>query len=190
MTRLTCSTAQHASATKDDGVTLEDQVKARLARQASTDPLTGLLNHRTFHQRLRTEVRRAQRYGRALSLAVVDVDNFKHVNDLAGHETGDRLLAAVARRLGSVARTEDVFARIGGDEFALLTSRPIEETTLVCHRISRAVASESIHLSFGTTASPEDGTTAVELFRKADDRLFAAKLVSLNRRTVVELNRS
>ncbi|HEV7462165.1 MAG TPA: sensor domain-containing diguanylate cyclase, partial [Solirubrobacteraceae bacterium] len=92
--------------------------RAALARQASSDPLTGLANHRTFHERLRIEVRRAQRYGRPLSLAVIDVDNFKHVNDITGHEAGDRVLADIAERLGSLARTEDVLARIGGDEFA------------------------------------------------------------------------
>jgi diguanylate cyclase (GGDEF)-like protein len=88
-----------------------------------------------------------------------------------------------------VAGRTDIIARIGGDEFAMITSRPPEQTALVCRRIARTVGTEGVHLSFGTTASPDDGTTAVELFRKADDRLFAAKLVSRNRRTVVASNR-
>ena len=71
--------------------------REKLAAQASADPLTGLANHRTFHERLGSEVTRAQRHGRALSLAVIDVDNFKQVNDTHGHEAGDRVLAEVGR---------------------------------------------------------------------------------------------
>src|SRR2546430_138886 len=83
---------------------------------ASTDPLTGLANHRAFHERLLAEVKRAHRYRRPLSLAVIDIDNFKRVNDVTGHETGDRVLADIAAELRSIARSEDVLARIGGDE--------------------------------------------------------------------------
>jgi GGDEF domain-containing protein len=92
----------------------------RLERQADADPLTGLANHRAFHDRLRTEVERAQRYGRPLSLACLDVDGFKDVNDQFGHPAGDKVLREVAARLTTVARTADLVARIGGDEFAIL----------------------------------------------------------------------
>jgi hypothetical protein len=73
--------------------------REHLAAQANTDPLTGLANHRAFHERLRGEVDRALRHGRALSLVVIDVDAFKGVNDSAGHAAGDRVLAEVATRL-------------------------------------------------------------------------------------------
>jgi putative nucleotidyltransferase with HDIG domain len=72
-----------------------------LSRQASTDALTGIANHRTFHDRLRSEAERARRYGRDLSLVLLDVDHFKQVNDVHGHQVGDRVLAEVARRLAA-----------------------------------------------------------------------------------------
>jgi len=97
----------------------------RLEREADADPLTGLANHRAFHDRLRTEVERAQRYGRPLSLACLDVDGFKDVNDQFGHQAGDKVLREVAARLTTVARSADLVARIGGDEFAIL----LPETT-------------------------------------------------------------
>src|SRR5437763_4948286 len=156
------------------------EAQAKLARQASTDPLTGLLNHRTFHERLQTEVRRAQRYGRALSLAVVDVDNFKHVNDLAGHEAGDRVLADVARRLGSLARTEDVFARIGGDEFALLLPETDRMQALAALERARQVVAAS-PVEVGRTpisagiCDLESAPDADAMFRLADGALYWSK---------------
>ena len=156
------------------------EAQAKLARQASTDPLTGLLNHRTFHERLQTEVRRAQRYGRALSLAVVDVDNFKHVNDLAGHEAGDRVLADVARRLGSLARTEDVFARIGGDEFALLLPETDRMQALAAlERARQVVAATPFEIGHMTISAGicdlESAPDADAMFRLADGALYWSK---------------
>jgi diguanylate cyclase (GGDEF)-like protein len=112
-----------------------------------------------------------------------------HINETHGHDAGDEALRSVAAAMRGIRGRTDVVARIGSDEFALITNRPADETALVCRRLARAVGSEAIHLSFGTTACPDDGPTVVELFRKADDRLFAAKLVSRNRRTVVAHNR-
>ncbi|MEA2157753.1 MAG: hypothetical protein QOD66_133, partial [Solirubrobacteraceae bacterium] len=92
--------------------------RAKLAAQASTDPLTGLANHRTLHQRLAVELARAKRYDTRLSVAVLDIDHFKQLNDAGGHETGDELLVRVAGCLSRVARTADMLGRVGGDEFA------------------------------------------------------------------------
>jgi len=91
-----------------------------LEGRAFTDPLTGLANHRAFQERLHAEVGRARRHERPLALALIDVDHFKAINDTAGHAAGDRVLAALGARLRAVLRSEDVLARIGGDEFALL----------------------------------------------------------------------
>ena len=92
--------------------------RAKLARQATTDPLTGLLNHGALYDRLAVEVARAGRHGRSVSVAVIDVDHFKEINDLAGHEAGDRVLVRLADALRELARTEDILGRVGGDEFA------------------------------------------------------------------------
>ena len=94
------------------------QTLEELARQATTDAVTGLANHRRFHERLHEEVERALRYDHPLSVAVIDIDHFKRVNDTHGHQTGDRVLAEVAHRLALEARTGDVVARVGGEEFA------------------------------------------------------------------------
>ena len=88
-----------------------------LAVQASSDPLTGLANHRVLQQRLAAEVGRSVRHGRPLSVAVIDVDHFKQINDVGGHEIGDEMLVRVARCLAKLARAEDTLGRAGGDEF-------------------------------------------------------------------------
>jgi diguanylate cyclase (GGDEF)-like protein len=93
-----------------------------LAQAADTDFLTGMLNARAFHARLTTELTRARRWRRPFSLAYLDIDNFKRVNDVFGHAAGDHLLVAVARILKEEVRATDAAARLGGDEFALLFS--------------------------------------------------------------------
>jgi len=92
--------------------------RTTLSAQASSDPLTGLANRRALHERLAAEVSRAQRHSRTLAVAVVDVDHFKDINDLGGHDAGDVMLVEVARCLSDHARAEDTLARLGGDEFA------------------------------------------------------------------------
>jgi diguanylate cyclase (GGDEF)-like protein len=99
------------------------RVKGLLARQrslAETDSLTGLLNARIFYRRLEDEARRAVRYRRPFTLACLDLDNFKRINDTQGHATGDRLLQTVGGELQRLLRNTDTAARLGGDEFALL----------------------------------------------------------------------
>jgi diguanylate cyclase (GGDEF)-like protein/putative nucleotidyltransferase with HDIG domain len=93
---------------------------ARLSADATTDPLTGLANHRAFQERLRSELARAQRHDRPMTIALVDVDRFKTINDAGGHGVGDEVLRTVATHLRQHLRAEDVLARIGGDEFAVL----------------------------------------------------------------------
>jgi diguanylate cyclase (GGDEF)-like protein/putative nucleotidyltransferase with HDIG domain len=93
---------------------------ARLEADATTDPLTGLANHRAFQERLRSELARAERHAGGVAVALVDVDNFKAVNDAGGHAIGDEVLRSVAATLREHLRAEDVLARVGGDEFAVL----------------------------------------------------------------------
>jgi diguanylate cyclase (GGDEF)-like protein len=102
---------------------LVSRLRLALAREralASTDALTGAANGRTFYERVGHEARRGQRTGRPLTLAYLDVDNFKAVNDRQGHAAGDALLREVARIIGEQSRAGDLAARLGGDEFALL----------------------------------------------------------------------
>jgi diguanylate cyclase (GGDEF)-like protein len=93
---------------------------ARLTADATSDPLTGLANHRAFQERLRSDLARADRHDRPLALALIDIDDFKGINDAGGHAVGDEVLCAVAGHLREHLRTGDILARVGGDEFAVL----------------------------------------------------------------------
>jgi diguanylate cyclase (GGDEF)-like protein len=156
---------------------------ARLRDHATHDFLTALGNARVFDE----ELARRCRAGRAFTLVLADMDDLKRVNDTHGHEAGNAALRRVAEVLRDHTGFHEVVARVGGDEFAIVTELPRDRTALLCARISRALAAEDLHLSFGTTAYPQDGTSGVELFRKADDRLFTAKLLSRNRKSVIAL---
>jgi diguanylate cyclase (GGDEF)-like protein/putative nucleotidyltransferase with HDIG domain len=157
------------------------ETHAQLVAQAATDPLTGLANHRAFHERLREELARALRHGRALTLVLVDIDHFKAVNDSLGHERGDAVLAAVAATLADGARTGDVLARLGGDEFALLMPETDEDQALAAaERMRRAIA--TIELEGEPSVSVSAGICGVEhaqdadtLVRLADGALYWSK---------------
>lgn len=154
---------------------------AQLRDHATHDFLTGLGNARVFDEEL--AMRCAA--GQPVTLVLADMNDLKRVNDVHGHEAGNAALRRVAEALRENTAPGDCVARVGGDEFAILTGLPAEQAAHMCARISRALTGDDLHLSFGTTASPQDGTAAIELFRKADDRLFAAKLVARNRKTVL-----
>jgi diguanylate cyclase (GGDEF)-like protein/putative nucleotidyltransferase with HDIG domain len=157
------------------------EAQERLLEQASTDPLTGLFNHRAFHERLREELSRARRHDRPLALALLDIDHFKAINDSLGHERGDAVLAAVAARLTECARSEDILARLGGDEFAVLMPETTEGDSLAAvERTRRAIA--AIELEGGLTVSASAGVCGVEhaqdadaLVRLADGALYWSK---------------
>lgn len=154
-----------------------------LRLHARQDYLTGIGNVRLFDEEL------ARRCGddRPFTLVLTDLDDFGQVNEVHGHEAGNAALRRVADALRENAGPAAVVARIGGDEFALLTYRTPEQTGQLCARLARALAAENLHLSFGTTSYPNDGATPVELFRKTHDRLFASKLLNRNRRTVAAI---
>lgn len=148
---------------------------------ADLDALTGLHNHRYFHEVLGREVARALRYSRRLSLIVLDLDDFKKVNDRVGHLQGDAVLAEVAGRIRMVVRSADLACRVGGDEFAvLLPESARNEAELLAGRIARAVRGQAIgqagtlNLSAGIAElrQNEDGQT---LFERADEALYRAK---------------
>jgi diguanylate cyclase (GGDEF)-like protein/PAS domain S-box-containing protein/putative nucleotidyltransferase with HDIG domain len=153
-----------------------------LVRQATTDGLTGLCNHRAFHDHLRAEAARAARYDRPLAVVLADLDGFKEVNDRHGHQTGDRLLVAVARALEGVVRGTEVVARLGGDEFAvLLPETDVIGAEATAERLRAAVAALPEAAAHGVTASAGvadlgQAQTADELIRLADGALYWSKV--------------
>jgi len=164
-------------------------------RLALTDPLTGLGNHRHFHERLQHDLDKAQEEGFALTLCLLDVDNFKQINDRFGHPAGDRVLAQVAARL----RQGGEAFRLGGDEFALLLPRRDEHEGLSIARsvIERVAETEcefggTLSMSAGIATYPQHGVERSELVRVADSALYLAKeqgknTVRVYRPDVIEL---
>jgi diguanylate cyclase (GGDEF)-like protein len=151
-------------------------------KQAETDALTGLYNQRYFHETLRREVTRAQRYERDLAIVVFDLDNFKAINDEVGHLVGDRVLAQAADRLREAVRSVDVACRIGGDEFAVIlpesTAQDADQLYRRVHNSLRGTSygpgGERLRLSAGI-AELQHGDTAATLFERADGALYRAK---------------
>lgn len=150
----------------------------RLGALASQDPLTGLLNHREFHERLEGEIDRARRYEQRLTVALCDLDGFKRVNDRNGHAFGDRVLCDVAAVLSAACRSSDLAFRTGGDEFALLLpGAGAGEALLIADRVTAAVKGldAGVGVTFGLAEWPEDAAGKDELLLRADMALYAAK---------------
>jgi diguanylate cyclase (GGDEF)-like protein/putative nucleotidyltransferase with HDIG domain len=156
----------------------------RAMRLALTDPLTGLGNHRHFHERLERELEHAQEKALPLTLCLVDVDDFKRINDRFGHPAGDRVLSRLASRL---RQTGEAF-RLGGDEFALLLPGYDENSALTAAAsvVERIAALEleqlgSVTVSVGVATSPAHAGDRDELIRLADSALYWAKEYGKNR---------
>jgi diguanylate cyclase (GGDEF)-like protein len=154
--------------------------RAKLATQASSDPLTGLANHRTLQQRLAAEVARAVRHDHPLSVAVIDVDHFKQINDVGGHEIGDEMLIRVARCLDKLARAEDTLGRAGGDEFTWVLPETTREQALIAVERARRVITEAAPDPFRLTVSAGICDISLtqdpaELIHLADGALYWSK---------------
>jgi diguanylate cyclase (GGDEF)-like protein len=161
-----------------------DQARRQVEKLAITDPLTGLYNRRHLSERIRDEFVRMRRYPRSLSLALVDLDGFKQVNDRFGHEAGDRVLVTVAQRLRTGLREVDIVARFGGDEFVvLLPETSAAQACMVSGRILQALAGQPIDehgivsATFGVATTDDDGSEIDqdELLRRADHALLCGK---------------
>lgn len=154
---------------------------AALERQARSDGLTGLVNHRCFQQQLEREFTRAKRHGRPMSLIMFDLDGFKLVNDIHGHDAGDRVLRVVGRALQRGRRSSDIPARIGGDEFALVAPETsADEALLLAERIRAAAAAaiQAAGMSVTVSAGVADAAIAAtkhDLCHLADSALYHAK---------------
>jgi diguanylate cyclase (GGDEF)-like protein len=164
------------------GPAIENARRFEEVRQlADFDALTGLHNRRYFHATLVREVSRAHRYGRELALIILDLDDFKAINDRIGHLAGDAVLAAAAERTREVVRSTDIACRVGGDEFALiLPESTAADAEGLSSRIQTAFASRPVaqvgNLEFSAgIAELRSEDDAVALFQRADDALYQAK---------------
>ncbi len=182
---------------EDERRNLEDKVRTRtseleaanhrLSQLAVTDGLTGLFNHRHFHEQLALAVERSLRSGTKIAALMIDVDHFKKFNDREGHPGGDEALRAVARLLAEERRQLDVCARYGGEEFALLLegankSAATEIAEKIRVRISSAAIAGAdkqplgrLTVSIGVAVCPDDAVTAEALLEAADVALYRAK---------------
>ncbi len=159
--------------------------------QAHFDPLTGLLNRTALTLRLEQDMQACRASDRLLALLLLDVDEFKSVNDTLGHGSGDVLLQEAARRLRHCARDSDAICRWGGDEFVLVVGalRAPEEALRVAHQVLRVMAepfvlgAEQVYVSasIGITLFPNDGMQPEVLLRNADQAMYAAKRAGRNR---------
>lgn len=158
----------------------------KLQINAATDPLTGLYNRRLFEEHFEKELNRALRYNQHLALIVLDLHQFKEVNDRYGHPQGDLFLQTAAGTLRKSLRTSDYAFRIGGDEFALLLVHSDSEQANTLARRVRAnfgaavqsmQASVGLGLDYGIAVFPEDGDQKEALVRIADQRLYEMKQV-------------
>ncbi|MGH3132848.1 MAG: diguanylate cyclase, partial [Gaiellaceae bacterium] len=157
-------------------------VRARLEHQASTDALTGLYNHRAFHDRLRHEVLRASAEHDTVALVMLDLDDFKKVNDVYGHGVGDELLLQVAGVLRASVRTTDVVSRVGGEEFAIIIpSGDVRSSVALAERIRDelgtlgAQAAGRLTVSTGVAVGPEHAANPRELVACAEAAMMTAK---------------
>jgi two-component system cell cycle response regulator len=157
------------------------------------DSLTGLYNRAYFTERLREELVRAERYGHAVVVAIIDLDLFKNVNDQWGHDAGDVVLRVVSDSLRAGVRRTDSVARYGGEEFAFMfPETDVHEAFQMLERVRDAVRSNAVHIrgdnqavgttfSGGVASTDGDGATLELLMRKADARLLAAKAAGRDR---------
>lgn len=159
--------------------------QAQLLEMAYCDVLTGLPNRRLFVDRVEEAIAASQRHGKPFALLVLDLDQFKQVNDNHGHDTGDALLVTVGQRLQNATRPHDVVARLGGDEFALLIAPPLDEKTLsaICQRLLSALNGTvdldgkevAIGISAGVAWFGLHGEEFSQLYKAADQALYRAK---------------
>jgi len=173
-------------------ITANRRYQSELEYQANHDALTGLPNRNLFHDRLEQAIAFAKRYGHALWVVFIDLDNFKIINDTLGHGVGDQLLQSVGQRLSARLRASDTVARLGGDEFMLLMLDQQEprlapdalDDLLAAVAAPVRLGSQEVALtcSVGASIYPRDGETAVELLRQADLAMYRAKAAGRNQR--------
>jgi diguanylate cyclase (GGDEF)-like protein/PAS domain S-box-containing protein len=170
---------------------------AELKRLATTDDLTGIRNRKAFFQRLEEEVDRCKRYGHNLSLAMMDLDRFKAINDRYGHPAGDIVLRVFATRISANIRRNDIFGRVGGEEFAvLLPETSLQSAAAMVEKLCRMIEVSDITLpdgqrvdvtvSAGVSSSEGTDVAIDQIIKMADQRLYLAKNRGRNRVVSIE----
>jgi diguanylate cyclase (GGDEF)-like protein len=156
--------------------------------RANTDELTGLYNHRHFHERLEQEIARGSRFGSTFSLLLMDIDLFKSYNDIYGHLAGDQVLRRVGHYIAASTRAIDLAFRYGGEEFAVIMPETrLDDAYKVAERIRKTVESKTssrampITLSVGIACWPGDGVLREEIISRTDAALYHAKQMGRNR---------
>ncbi len=188
---------RHIPVTEDDkllgviGLRELDRAYRHLQSQALTDELTGLSNRRHFLQHLRQELSAYSRYGNPFSVAMLDIDHFKKVNDTYGHAAGDQVLVALADLLGNKLRLIDIAGRLGGEEFAILfPNTELPEAEKACQRLLKGIREEkiqtdagllSVTMSAGLTVSTANVGNGEALLKIADTLLYEAKAAGRDR---------
>jgi diguanylate cyclase (GGDEF)-like protein len=169
------------------------QIRARLEHQAMTDSLTGLYNHRAFHERLRKALADASRAHEAVTVLMLDIDDFKRVNDIYGHGAGDEILRALAETLKDSVRSSDAVYRLGGEEFAIvIPSRSAQNAEQLAHRVVDRVESTDfdpagrITISVGLARGPEHAMNPRELIACAEAAMMSAKARGKNQIVLYE----
>lgn len=167
-----------------------EEEKEEIRHLAQTDHLTGLLNRRYFYDCLEAEIQRCQRYGNALCVLALDLDNFKMVNDTYGHHVGDIVLKTFSGLLKQYTRKTDLCGRLGGEEFGvILVESDIETTQLMAERLRLAILNEEIltsrarltvSVSIGIAQWGPHVADASDLLKRADAGLYAAKAAGKN----------
>ncbi len=163
-----------------------EELSQRLRTMAYRDALTGLYNHRYFYEQLSHEVERAVRYGQPLTVLLMDMNNFKGINDTYGHIIGDKFLSLVGEVISRQIRASDIGARYGGDEFVvILPNTGMEDARLTAEKLALGVehaaafsaSQETVKLgiSIGMAVCPDDSKSPGELLRLADSRLYEVK---------------
>lgn len=173
-------------------ITEINSLQKELEKQANTDPLTGLLNRRAFFKFADKYFSESRRYGRHLSLIMIDIDFFKSVNDIHGHPVGDIIIQFISAQASKHLRKEDLFARVGGEEFAiLLPNTDRESAQVVAEKIRNHIDAEVVEgewngkiepkISLGVSTYIKSDIEFNEMYFRSDKALYEAKLAGRNR---------